>query len=86
MNILYITDAIFIGKEDRDLSLEKQIKQLIRSLILLGYDSIQLKNIVFAALGRRDISGVSQEEGTLLVTTLEKYVKLGEEYVFSYSK
>lgn len=68
------------------MSFESQIEQLIRSLILLGYDSVQLKNIVYAALGRRDISYVSQEESTILVTTLEKYVKLGEEYIFSYSK
>lgn len=86
MNILYITGTIFRAKEDRDLSFESRIEQLIRSLILLGYDSVQLKNIVHAALGRRDISEVSQEESTVLVTTLEKYVKLGEEYIFSYSK
>ena len=86
MNILYITGAIFYTREDRDLSFESQIEQLIRSLIFLGYDSVQLKNIVYAALGRRDISYVSQEESTILVTTLEKYVKLGEEYIFSYSK
>jgi len=53
---------------------------------MLGYNSIQVRNIIQAALGDRDIADVSHAERHRLVNTLEEYVRRGQEFVLSYSK
>lgn len=53
---------------------------------MLGYNSIQVRNIIQAALGDRDIADVSHAERHQLVNTLEEYVRRGQEFVLSYSK
>lgn len=86
MNILYITDHISLHKEGGHLTVDNRIKQLIRNLMLLGYNSIQVGNIVEAAVGERNFNVANYDERLLLVASLEQYVRLGQEYVSSYSK
>lgn len=68
------------------MTVDYQIEQLIRNLMLLGYNSIQLGNIVEAALGDRNIARANYDERLVLVATLEKYVQLGQEFILCYSK
>lgn len=68
------------------MTVDYQIDQLIRNLMLLGYSSIQVGNMVEAALGDRNIARANYNERLVLVATLEKYVQLGEEYILCYSK
>ncbi|WP_312335429.1 hypothetical protein [Anaerospora hongkongensis] len=66
--------------------MDHQIQELLRNLVMLGYNSIQVRNIIQAALGDRDIADVSHAERHQLVNTLEEYVRRGQEFVWSYSK
>ncbi|HAK73312.1 MAG TPA: hypothetical protein DCP36_06425 [Sporomusaceae bacterium] len=66
--------------------MDHQIQELLRNLVKLGYNSTQVRNIIQAALGDRDIADVSHAERHRLVNTLEEYVRLGQEFVLSYSK
>ena len=68
------------------MTVDNRIEQLIRNLMCLGYNSIQVGNIIEAAVGERDITVANNDERLLLVASLEQYVRLGQEYVSSYSK
>lgn len=68
------------------MSRDGDVEKLIRNLILLGYNHGQVRKIVHAALGRHTIQGAVGAERAALVSMLEQYVRLGEEFVMDYSK
>ena len=64
--------------------MEQRTDELYKRLSFLGYCQFQIKNIVREATSIVNHDGASLDD--LIVCTLEKYEKLGYDYVLTYSK
>lgn len=68
------------------MSKEHKIEQLLKHLVVLGYYPFQVKKIVEAAIGKKDIAQTTENDRLRLMNILEEYVQLGRHYQVSYSK
>jgi hypothetical protein len=66
--------------------MEKRITELSKRLVVLGYDSYQIKTIVKDAVGSERLTRYNSNEKGRLISSLEKYVDLGSNYLRAYSK
>lgn len=65
---------------------EDRISQLCKKLAHLGYYQYQIRGIIKEAIGTTDLTAVSQRERAKIVDMLERYIRLGQEFLVSYSK
>ncbi len=68
------------------MNIEEDIKQLLKRLTFLGYKNSQIRNIVSEAVGQQPWMKRSHRQNAKVMRTLQKYEKLGNEYLVSYSK
>jgi len=66
--------------------MEKRITELSRRLVFLGYDSFQIRDIVKDAIGSDRHTRCNINQKGQLISSLEKYVDLGSNYMRAYSK
>lgn len=68
------------------MNIEQRINDLFKKLISLGYYPFQLRNIIQEAIGNMDITDANNTQRIQIINVLEKYEKLGNEYLLAYSK
>ena len=66
--------------------MEKNIGLLFKRLSFLGYRAFEIKSIVHEATGGSDFNTSDYRQCNVAVLALEKYERLGLEYLNSYSK
>ena len=66
--------------------MEERIVELKKSLAFLGYDGFQIRLMVRDAIGRDGSGRINLNQSAKLVRHLEKYEKLGRNYLRTYSK
>jgi hypothetical protein len=63
-----------------------RIKELIKSLTLIGYGPFEIKSIVTDAIGNEDVNDINIVEESLIVRHLERYEQLGSLFLQTCSK
>ncbi|VBB07622.1 Hypothetical protein LUCI_2887 [Lucifera butyrica] len=66
--------------------MEQRVRRLWRRLLFLGYCTFEIRRIVQEAIGDSNFDLADLGQCTLAVSALEKYEKLGSEYLGLYSK
>lgn len=66
--------------------MEQRIRELLRRLNFLGYHAYEIKSIVQEAIGTDDLDGGEARWCADAVAVLEKYERLGANYLHAYSK
>ena len=68
------------------MNINQRINELFKKLAFLGYYQFQLNNIIQEAIGATTLEEANQAEQNRVVDFLERYEKLGTEYLLAYSK
>ncbi len=68
------------------MNIEENIKRLLKRLMFLGYKPFQIRNIVSEAVGEQPWMKKSRRQNARVMKTLQKYEKLGNEFLVSFSK
>ena len=66
--------------------MKQRIDELRKSLAFLGYGGFEIRCIVKDALGHEHVGRMNNNQGRKVVRHLEKYERLGRNYVRTYSK
>ena len=66
--------------------MEQRIVHLLRQLIILGYQKLEIANIIEDAIGNSKIDNLNRDEQVTLVNQLERYKELGNQFSYAYSK
>jgi hypothetical protein len=73
-------------REDKTMSINERIDMLLKRLAFLGYYPFQMKQIIQEAIGSGSFEETNYIQRIQIITALEKYEKLGSEYLCAYSK
>lgn len=68
------------------MNIEERIYQLRKKLVTLGYYPFQVKRIMQTVIGNSDISKANASQQLNIVSILEDYEKLANDFSFAYSK
>jgi len=68
------------------MSIDECIRRLLKRLVFLGYHRFQIRNIIDEAVGQNPWIKKSHSQNLRVMIALQKYEKLGNEYMLAYSK
>jgi len=68
------------------MSVEQQIRHLVKRLAFLGYNPLQVELIIETTIGHTAVETVGTAEKSQVIQALEKYAQLGQEFQLSFSK
>lgn len=68
------------------MNIEERIYQLCKKLTILGYYPFQVKRIMQTVMGNNDVDQANNAEQLRIVSILEDYEKLANDFYFAYSK
>ena len=69
-----------------NMNIDEHIRGLLKRLIFLGYQRFQIRNIIDEAIGQNPWLKKSYSQNVQVAIALQKYEKLGNEYMLAYSK
>jgi hypothetical protein len=70
----------------RKMNIEQHIQQLCKKLVGLGYYRFQVKNIIRSVIGNVQLTQTDCAQQLQLIDVLTDYEKLGNKFLFQYSK
>jgi hypothetical protein len=68
------------------MNINQRINELFKKLAFLGYYQFQMNNIIKEAIGTTKLEEADQAQQVRVINFLEKYEKLGSDYLLAYSK
>jgi len=68
------------------MNINQRINELLKKLAFLGYYQFHMNNIIEEAIGTTKLAEADQTQQIRVLDFLEKYEKLGNDYLFAYSK
>ncbi len=68
------------------MNISERIKALFNRLLFLGYQSFQIEQIIKEALGQCTWEKDDHKQNLQILINLEKYERLGNAYLLTYSK
>jgi hypothetical protein len=69
-----------------NMNIDEHIRGLLKRLIFLGYQRFQIRNIIDEAIGQNPWIKKCYSQNLQVMVVLQKYEKLGNEYMSAYSK
>lgn len=68
------------------MNIEQRVNELLKRLLFLGYYQFQIKNIIQEAIGTTELAKATKAQRIRVIAALEKYERLGSQYVLEFSK
>lgn len=66
--------------------MDQRVKELMKRLSFLGYCAHEIKAIVQEAIGTGDLDTGNWRQCAAAIAVLEKYERLGADFLYAYSK
>lgn len=68
------------------MNIQANIETILKRLLHLGYRKFQIKRIIDEAIGQRSWTKNNYDQNVKILAALDKYEKLGSNYLLNYSK